>query len=401
MEKMKKLKNKENKITINALFFLILTFFFIKNVSSQDVQTAEIIWQTENLNTRVFSNSENILFAKNQEEWTLACKKQKPAWCYYNFDASTEATYGLFYNTYAINDARNLAPEGWLIPTETMLRKQLKYSPDFQSIGKSFISQNKTLLCNSCENYALLNDDGYFVADGICIGMKDKKYLTISPKGIIKIKEYDNWGEGFQIRCVKFNANFVNENAESSISTITLNEKTWMTQNLRTKTFQNGDSILFISNSNDWETVNAKSIPAYCFKDFDSLNQYEHGFYYNYSAILDSRKLAPKGWRLNTKEDWDALQKNYPDTISFVQAILSDNYYPDCNNSSGLNLIPESRVNLYGMFTGVSLIWCPSKDFSTNTFFYSSTSQFLGGTSFSYYQEEYSSGLPVRCIKEE
>jgi uncharacterized protein (TIGR02145 family) len=147
--------------------------------------------------------------------------------------------------------------------------------------------------------------------------------------------------------------------------------------------------------------VNEKSIPAYCFKDFDSLNEYEHGFYYNYPAILDSRKLAPKGWRLNTKEDWEALQKSYPDTISFVQAIVSDKYYPDGNNSSGLNLIPESRVNLYGMFTGVSLIWCPSKDFSTNSFYYSSTFQFLGGTSFSYSQEDYASGLPVRCIKED
>lgn len=386
---------------MNAPYFLVLTFFFIRTVSSQDIQTAQIIWQTENLNTRVFSNSEKILFAKNQEEWTLACKKQKPAWCYYNFEASTEANYGLFYNTYAINDARNLAPEGWLIPTETILQKQLKYSPDFQSIGKSFISKNKTLLCNSCKNYALLNDDGFFVQDGICIGMKDKKYLTISPKGLIKIKEYDNWGEGFQIRCIKLNENFINETTEASISTVTLNEKTWMTQNLRAKTFQNGDSILFISNSKDWETVNVKSIPAYCFKDFDSLNEYEHGFYYNYSAISDSRKLAPKGWRLNTKEDWEALQKSYPDTISFVHAIISDKYYPDGNNSSGLNLKPESKVNLYGMFTGVSLIWCPSKDFSTNTFYYSSTFKFLGGTSYSYFQEDYSSGLPVRCVKEE
>jgi len=342
---------------MKTFLITILSLFFFSAVYAQDVQTAQIIWQTENLNTRVFSNSEKILFAKNKEEWTLACKKQKPAWCYYNFKESTEATYGIFYNTYAINDSRNLAPKGWMIPTEAMLRKQIKYIPDFQGLGKIFISKNKALACNSCKNYALLNDDGFFAQEGICIRMKDKKYLTISPKGFIKIKEYDNWGEGFQIRCVKLNENFVSETAEASISTITINEKTWMTQNLRAKTFQNGDSIMFISNSKDWETVNAKSIPAYCFKDFDSLNEYEHGFYYNYSAISDSRKLAPKGWRLNTKEDWETLQKSYPDTISFVQAIVSDKYYPDGNNSSGLNLIPESRLNLYGMFTGVSLIW--------------------------------------------
>jgi hypothetical protein len=97
-------------------------------VSAQDVQTAQIIWQTENLNTRVFSNSETILFAKNQEAWTLASAEQRPAWCYYNFDPSTEAAYGLFYNTFAINDVRNLAPKGWMIPTRANAFKILKFS---------------------------------------------------------------------------------------------------------------------------------------------------------------------------------------------------------------------------------------------------------------------------------
>ncbi len=382
-------------------FFLILTTFCFMAVSAQDVQTAQIIWQTENLNTRVFSNSETILFAKNQEAWTLASAEQRPAWCYYNFDPSTEAAYGLFYNTFAINDVRNLAPKGWMIPTEEMLRKQLKYIPEFQGLGQMFISKNETLSCTSCKKYALLNDDGFFdKAGGICLGMKDKKYVTISSKGLININEYDNWGEGFQIRCVKLNEKFVSETAEAAIPTVTINEKTWMTKNLRAKTFQNGDSIVFISNSKDWESINAKNIPAYCFKDFDSLNEYDHGFYYNYPAILDSRKLAPKGWRINSKKDLESLQKSYEDTTSFVQAIVSEKYYADGKNSSGLNLIPESRVNLYGMFTGVSVIWCPSEDFTTNAFYYSSDSQFLGGTTFSYYQEPSASGMPVRCIKE-
>jgi len=41
-----------------------------------------------------------------------------------------------------------------------------------------------------------------------------------------------------------------------------------------------------------------------------------------------------------------------------------------------------------------------ASSFTTNAFYYSSTSQFLGGNPFSYYQEPSASGMPVRCIKE-
>ena len=49
---------------MKTFLITILSLFFFSAVYAQDVQTAQIIWQTENLNTRVFSNSEKILFAK-------------------------------------------------------------------------------------------------------------------------------------------------------------------------------------------------------------------------------------------------------------------------------------------------------------------------------------------------
>lgn len=386
---------------MKKILFILLSLNFLLSVSAQEIQTGQIIWQTENLSTRTFSNSDEIYFAKNIEAWSLASEKQIPAWCFYNFDPSTESKYGIFYNTFAINDERNLAPNGCAIPTELMLRNQLKYIAGFQGLGQVFIAKNKILNCNSCKNYALLNNDGFFERDGICLGMKDKKYLTITPRGLIKMNEYNNWGEGFQIRCVKLQENYKSETIKFEIQTVTIDGKIWMTKNLRTKTFQNGDSIKFVSNSDDWVLVNEKNIPAYCFKDFDSINEYDHGFYYNYSAINDARRLAPKGWRINTKKDWESIQKKYADTMSFVQAIVSDKYYPNANNGIGLNLLPESRVNLYGMFTGVSLIWCPSNDFTTNAIYYSSDSPLSDGTIFYHTQEDYTSGLPVRCIKED
>jgi uncharacterized protein (TIGR02145 family) len=386
--------------TMKNILLIMLSVHFLMSVSAQDIQTGQIIWQNENLSTRTFSNSDEIYFAENIDDWSMASKQQIPAWCFYNFDPSTEAQYGIFYNTYAINDERNLAPNGWIIPTEEMLRKQLKYFQEFQGLGQIFSDKNKVLNCNSCKNYALLNNDGFFERDGICLGMKDKKYLTITSKGLIQMNGYGNWGGGFQIRCVKLDEAYKGETIKIEIPTLSIDGITWMTKNLRAKTFQNGDSIKFVSNSDDWVSVNKENIPAYCFKDFDSFNEYEHGFYYNYAAIKDARKLAPKGWRINSKKDWESIQKKYADTMSFVQAIVSDNYYPNANNSLGLNLLPESKVNLYGMFTGVSLIWCPSSDFKTNAIYYTLDSELSDGTTFYHKKEDYTSGLPVRCVKE-
>jgi uncharacterized protein (TIGR02145 family) len=40
------------------------------------------------------------------------------AYCEYNNDPSNVETYGLFYNFYAVADARNIAPEGWHVPSD-------------------------------------------------------------------------------------------------------------------------------------------------------------------------------------------------------------------------------------------------------------------------------------------
>ncbi|HHS14389.1 MAG TPA: hypothetical protein ENN03_11575, partial [bacterium] len=38
--------------------------------------------------------------------------------CAYNNNAGTAETYGYLYNWFALNDSRNIAPEGWRVATE-------------------------------------------------------------------------------------------------------------------------------------------------------------------------------------------------------------------------------------------------------------------------------------------
>jgi len=40
------------------------------------------------------------------------------AYCFYNNSYENRSTYGLLYNWYAVDDSRNICPEGWHISTQ-------------------------------------------------------------------------------------------------------------------------------------------------------------------------------------------------------------------------------------------------------------------------------------------
>jgi len=83
-----------------------------------EVRIGNQVWKTKNLNVDKFRNGDIIPEAKNFEEWELACKKGKPAWCYYNFDSTNGEKYGKLYNIFAVRDPRILAPAGFRIPND-------------------------------------------------------------------------------------------------------------------------------------------------------------------------------------------------------------------------------------------------------------------------------------------
>lgn len=75
----------------------------------------------------------------------------------------------------------------------------------------------------------------------------------------------------------------------------------WMAENLKVTHFRNGDEI---PNSGiQFLTTPAYTIPY--FMDVRSAPQY--GNLYNWYAVIDSRGLAPQGWRIPTQADWEKL----------------------------------------------------------------------------------------------
>jgi uncharacterized protein (TIGR02145 family) len=73
-------------------------------------------WMAENLRVTHYQNGDTIPNITDNEEWGAL---KKGAYCNYSNtkNLDTIATYGRLYNWYAVADSRQLAPEGWRVPT--------------------------------------------------------------------------------------------------------------------------------------------------------------------------------------------------------------------------------------------------------------------------------------------
>ncbi len=94
---------------------------------TKDKETVKIgsqEWTTKNLDVSTYRNGDKIPEVKSPTEWENITYG---AWCYYNNDPDHGAIYGKLYNSYAVNDSRGLAPEGYHIPSEIEIKSLYDY----------------------------------------------------------------------------------------------------------------------------------------------------------------------------------------------------------------------------------------------------------------------------------
>ena len=115
--------------SVAAILFVFASDSAIAQVSAQDGRTYKTvkigtqIWMAENLNVSTYRNGDSILYKQEngkKPKFKLNIGWQsmnKGAWCYYETEKGIDTTYGKFYNWFAVNDSRGLAPEGWHVPT--------------------------------------------------------------------------------------------------------------------------------------------------------------------------------------------------------------------------------------------------------------------------------------------
>ena len=78
----------------------------------------------------------------------------------------------------------------------------------------------------------------------------------------------------------------------------------WMTENLRTSKYRNGERISNLTLAADWS---AATLGAWCYYNHDATLGRKYGKLYNWYAVADNRNIAPVGWHVATDEEWTTL----------------------------------------------------------------------------------------------
>ena len=79
------------------------------------VQIGDQVWMAENLKVSHYRNGDAIPTGHSESEWS---NLSTGAYAVYGGNESNADTYGYLYNWYAVDDSRNIAPEGWHVPTD-------------------------------------------------------------------------------------------------------------------------------------------------------------------------------------------------------------------------------------------------------------------------------------------
>jgi uncharacterized protein (TIGR02145 family) len=72
-------------------------------------------WMAENLKVTHYRNGDAIPNITDDTEWS---NPTAGAYCNYDNNDDNVDTYGRLYNGYAVIDSRNIAPEGWHVPSD-------------------------------------------------------------------------------------------------------------------------------------------------------------------------------------------------------------------------------------------------------------------------------------------
>lgn len=103
------------------------------------------------------------------------------------------------------------------------------------------------------------------------------------------------------------------KNTQTNEKTVTIGNQTWMTENLSSTQFQNGDSIHLAKSISDYADFATKKIEQ------PLAIKVNKEYYYNWYAASDTRNICPNGFRVPTERDWNILTS----TISQDQKEIS------------------------------------------------------------------------------
>jgi uncharacterized protein (TIGR02145 family) len=163
-------------------------------------------WMVENLKTTKFRNGDPIPNITDAAIWATLSTGAR---CSYGNDENNAVTYGRLYNWYAANDSRNIAPNGWHVPTADEWGSLVGFEGGTSFAGYKLMQDNQTgftvLLGGSREidgSYGFISSYGNWWCSNQFSASKAFNWQMCHYNTTIN----ETWGYkslGYSIRCIK------------------------------------------------------------------------------------------------------------------------------------------------------------------------------------------------------
>ena len=183
---------------------------------------------------------------------------------------------------------------------------------------------------------------------------------------------------------------------------IQIGTQNWMTNNLNTEYYRNGDSIPQVTDPTKWESL---TTGAWCYYNNDPVNGETYGKLYNWYAVNDPRGLAPKGWHIPTDEEWATLATTLGgEGIAGGKLKKATGWtLPNsgANEKTGFAGLPGGGRDISGEFIsfGNSGYWWSAKEYSSLDAWFRGLNYGDGALIMDFSVK--ADGFSVRCIKDD
>jgi len=188
--------------------------------------------------------------------------------------------YGRIYNWRVIKDSRNVAPNGWHVPTidewytlTSFLGRDGVSGGKLKEIGTSHWSSPNT---DATDIYGFSGvGSGYRSSNGNFYDIKIKSYLfgtelyrelEYNSPYFIKNDGLGSYNDGISIRLIKddsINTGIMTDNSGYTYKTVKIGDQIWMASNLRGTKYRNGDDIPIITDNSAWSSTTSGACCSY------------------------------------------------------------------------------------------------------------------------------------------
>lgn len=189
----------------------------------------------------------------------------------------------------------------------------------------------------------------------------------------------------------------------NTYKTVTIGSQVWMAENLKVTHYRNGDPIPEFSIEHDTASPYIGASTNY--KNNPQLVA-SYGRLYNWYAVADNRKLAPEGWHIPSKMEWEILKKYLGTNAGGKIKEAGTDHWESPNegatNESGFTALPGSMYysGVFGTLGTFGYFWT-SDEWSGDTMWAPEITLTSSSTEIlMLFNQNKIAGYSVRCIKD-